>query len=72
MEVSGQIHAPAALPPGKEYLVPTGYEAGWREKNSQPLLGLEPLITQPVAQRFTTSFEYGINSNLSVTYMKCH
>jgi len=29
MEVSGQLHAPAALPTGKESLVPTGYEAGW-------------------------------------------
>jgi hypothetical protein len=29
MEVSGQIHAPAALPPGKEPLVTTGKEAGW-------------------------------------------
>jgi len=29
MEVSGQLHAPAALPPGKEPLVPIGYEAGW-------------------------------------------
>jgi len=29
MEVSGQLHAPAALPLGKEPLVPTEYEAGW-------------------------------------------
>jgi len=29
MEVSGQLHAPAALPPGKEPSVPIGYEAGW-------------------------------------------
>jgi hypothetical protein len=29
MEVSGQLHAPAALPPGKEPLVPIGQEAGW-------------------------------------------
>jgi len=28
MEVSGQIHAPATLPPGKESLVPVGQEAG--------------------------------------------
>jgi hypothetical protein len=44
MEVSGQLHAPAALPPGKEPFVPIGYEAGWpqslsgrgdEEKNSQ-------------------------------------
>jgi hypothetical protein len=29
MEVSGQLHAPAALPPGKEPLVSIGQEAGW-------------------------------------------
>jgi hypothetical protein len=29
MEVSGQLHAPAALPPGKEPLVPIGWGAGW-------------------------------------------
>jgi hypothetical protein len=29
MEVSGQLHASAALPPGKESLVPVGYEVGW-------------------------------------------
>jgi hypothetical protein len=29
MEVSGQLHAPAALPPGQEPLVPIGQEAGW-------------------------------------------
>jgi len=44
MEVSGQLHGPAVLPPGKEPLVPIGYEAEWtpepvrtqwrREKNS--------------------------------------
>jgi hypothetical protein len=28
MEVSGQPHAPAALPPGKLSPVPTGWEAG--------------------------------------------
>jgi hypothetical protein len=27
--VSGQLHAPAALPPGKEPPVPIGYEVGW-------------------------------------------
>jgi hypothetical protein len=27
--MSGQFHAPAALPPGKEPSVPIGYEAGW-------------------------------------------
>jgi hypothetical protein len=27
--VSGQLHAPVALPPEKEPLVPIGYETGW-------------------------------------------
>jgi hypothetical protein len=60
MEVSGQLHAPAALPPGKELLVPIGEEAGWapepfwtwwwREKfrESNP----RTPIVQPVAQRY--------------------
>jgi len=29
MEVSGQLHASASLPPGKEPFVPIGQEAGW-------------------------------------------
>jgi len=29
MEESGQLNDPAALPPGKELLVPIGEEAGW-------------------------------------------
>jgi hypothetical protein len=29
MEVSGQLHAPAALPIGKEFLVSNVKEAGW-------------------------------------------
>jgi hypothetical protein len=29
MEGSGQLHAPAALSPGKELPVPIGYETGW-------------------------------------------
>jgi hypothetical protein len=31
MEVSDQFHATAALPPGKEPLVPIGEEAMWGE-----------------------------------------
>jgi len=27
--VNGQLHPPAALPPGKDPPVPIGYEAGW-------------------------------------------
>jgi len=29
MEVSGQLHTPAALSPGKEHPAPIGWEAGW-------------------------------------------
>jgi hypothetical protein len=29
MEGNGQLHAPAALPPGREPQLPNGYEAGW-------------------------------------------
>jgi hypothetical protein len=63
MEVSGQLHAPAALPPGKEPLVPIGWGLGGPQsrsgrggvgKSSQPFPGLEPPIIQPVAQRYTT------------------
>jgi hypothetical protein len=63
MVVSGQFHAPDALRPRKEPLVPTGYEAWWVPepvwtrwwgKNSYPLSGLETSIIQPVAQHYTT------------------
>jgi hypothetical protein len=62
MEVSGQLHVPAALPPGKEPPVPIGYEGGWpqsrsgrggEEKNSKPSPGIEPPIIQPVVGRYT-------------------
>jgi hypothetical protein len=52
MEVSGQLHAPVALPPGKQPSVTIVQEAGlapetflilWRiEKNLLPLPGIEP------------------------------
>jgi hypothetical protein len=63
MEVNGQLHAPAALPPGKEPLVHIGYKARWtqirsggsgEEKNSQSLPGLQPPIIQPIVQRYIT------------------
>jgi hypothetical protein len=62
MEVSGQLHAPAALPLGKEpwYTLDMGlgrpqsrYGHGNEEKNSQPPPGLEPPITPPVVSRYT-------------------
>jgi hypothetical protein len=63
MEVSGQLHVPAALPPEKEPLVPLDRRlgkphsrsgSGGEDKNSQPLLWLEPPIIHPVLQRYTT------------------
>jgi hypothetical protein len=53
MEVSGQIHAPPALPPGKELSVPIGQGAIWapgpgldavakRKVLSLPLPGMDP------------------------------
>jgi hypothetical protein len=63
MEVNGQLHAPAALPPRKSSWYPldrrlSGPQSrvGRRgeEKNSQPLPGLETPLTQPVARRYTT------------------
>jgi hypothetical protein len=64
MEVSGQLHVPATLPPKWKspwYPLDRGLAGpqsrsgcGGEEKNSQPLPGLEPPIIQPVAQRYTT------------------
>jgi hypothetical protein len=43
MEVSGQLHAPAALPTGKEPPVTQSRSVrGDEEKNSQPPPGIEP------------------------------
>jgi hypothetical protein len=58
MEMSGQLHAPAALLPGKEPSYPLDRRLGGpqnrsgrgcEEKNFQPLLGLEPPIVQLLA-----------------------
>jgi hypothetical protein len=63
MEVSGQLHASAALSPVKETLVPMDRRLGGpqnqaghcgEEKNSQPLAGLKLPIIQPVAQCYNT------------------
>jgi hypothetical protein len=65
MEVSGQLHAPAALPPGKEALAPISI-GGWvgpravleavvKRKIPSPRRESNPRtpIVQPVAQRYT-------------------
>jgi hypothetical protein len=63
MGVSGQLHAPAALSPGKSPWYPldrrlhgpqSQFGCGGEEKNSQPLPGLKPLIIQPITQHYTT------------------
>jgi hypothetical protein len=38
MELSGQLHVPAALPPEGEFSVPIGQEAGWAAKPVWSLL----------------------------------
>jgi hypothetical protein len=63
MEMSGEFRALPALPQVKGPWYPLDRKLGGpqsrsgrfdEEKNSQPLPGLEPLIVQPVAQRYTT------------------
>jgi hypothetical protein len=63
MEVSGQLHASAALSPGNSHWYPLDRKLGWpqsrsghggEEINYQPLPGLEPAIIQPVTKRYTT------------------
>jgi hypothetical protein len=64
LEVSGQLHAPAALPPGKSPRYPFYRRLGGPQSRSGlygeakifTLSGLElplPLIVQPVASRYT-------------------
>jgi hypothetical protein len=62
MEVSGQIHAPAALPRGKEPRYPLDRrlggpqsQCGRRGENSWPYLdsNSDPSVVQPVASRYT-------------------
>jgi hypothetical protein len=57
MEVSGQLHAPAALPPGKWHPVHISHEAGWapepvctllRREKSYPAVNRTRAV-QPVA-----------------------
>jgi hypothetical protein len=67
MEVSGQLHAPTTLPPGKSPWYALDRKLGGpqsksghsgEEKYSQPLPGLEPPIIHPVAQRYTTELSW--------------
>jgi hypothetical protein len=62
--MSGQLHAPAALLPGKVSPLPIGKEVGWtpvpvrmarRRENSWPYRdsNSDPSVVQPVASRYT-------------------
>jgi hypothetical protein len=52
MEVSGQLHAPAALLPGKEPLVSIRQEAGW---------ALEAVLTRWWREKFPAHIGYFFN-----------
>jgi hypothetical protein len=65
IEVTGQLHAPAALPKRKSpwYQLDrrlggpqNRFGCGGEQKNFQPLPGLETPISQPVAQCYTFTF----------------
>jgi hypothetical protein len=73
MEVSGQLHASAALSPGKEPLVLIGQEAGWALRavldavmrkipNTHWESNSGTSIVQPVARRCTTQLSEMRNS----------
>jgi hypothetical protein len=57
LEVSGQLHAPAALSPGKEPPVPIGPQSrsGRRREKFLPYRdsNSNPSVVQPVASRYT-------------------
>jgi hypothetical protein len=58
MGVSGQLHAPAALPQGKEPPVHSGLQSrsgyGGEEKNSKPPSGIEPYNPDRPARSLVT------------------
>jgi hypothetical protein len=71
--VSGQLHAPAALPPEKEPPVPIGYEAGWapepvwttwRRENSWPYRGRPARSQSPYRLRYPGSQDICSWSNM--------
>jgi hypothetical protein len=73
MEMSGQLHAPAALSLGKDSLVPIGYEAGWvpepfwmrwwREKFPVHSLVAVPTELLQIAQTITSDWEIRVDYN---------
>jgi hypothetical protein len=59
MRVGGKLHAPAALPPGKETRYPLYRRLGGpqgrcvRVRKISPTPGFDPRTVQPVASRYT-------------------
>jgi hypothetical protein len=88
LELSGQLHTPAALPLEKEPLVTTGQETGWapepiwmtwRRENSLPYQDLksDPSVIQPIASWYNAapyrfSIIYGILYAISLTAIRAH
>jgi hypothetical protein len=86
MEMSGQLHVPAALPQGKSPWYPLDRKLGGPqnrsgqrgvEKNSQPLSGLETPIIQAVGQRYTNGAipaprSMAMVSQITITYTGRH
>jgi hypothetical protein len=69
MEVSGQLHdqASGTHPLGRRLGGPQSWSGhGGEEINFHPLSGQEPLIIQPVAQRYTTEISWLLELG------KCH
>jgi hypothetical protein len=67
MEVSGQLHVPPLYPQAKSHWYPLDRRLGGSqgrsgqggdEKNSHPLLEIEPPIIQPVAQGCNTELTW--------------
>lgn len=56
MQVSGQLHASAALTSWKESPLRAEWEIGWAPKTvSMPMPGIEKRVAQPVASSLTPS-----------------
>jgi hypothetical protein len=62
MEVSGELHAPAAVQSGNEPPIPIGYEAGWASESVWMLWSKEESLASaenqtpavcPVARHYT-------------------
>jgi hypothetical protein len=68
MRVGGQLHAPAALPPGNETQYPLYRRLGGHQGRSgrvrkiSPPPGFDPRTVQPVASRYT---DYAIPAHSS-------